>query len=148
MNRVLPGIWFETYESGDYSSADELVEDLDEAWEEYRERNGLERFGVLRDEFEVSTKGGFLRDEKVSLASDDYKAVFGEDVRSLRERLGDEDPYEPWNAKVYSTEHFSGEGSIDTMVRNRFIDEFLVDNFRLAESSIQDITGFETARGK
>lgn len=131
-NAALPPILLYSYEEGQYNSGDELVEDLDSEWEEYREEWDLEMDG-FEQEFDVSRKGGWLRDEQVVVDSEDHRYVFSENTGSVRERLLAEEPSGGWTAESYTTEHFNGS---EGPYRGHFMDLFVKQNFQLGENYV------------
>lgn len=133
-NAVLPGILLHSHESGDYDSSAELVEDVEEDWDEYREEWGLDDYGTLGEEFDVETRRGLVRDEQVLIESSDYKAVFSEDLRSLGDKLTGEEANDGWGAEIYSTNHF---GATEGPYKGRFLDQYVEKNFDLESSELR-----------
>jgi hypothetical protein len=131
-NAVLPPILLHTYEEGQYSSGEELVEDLDSAWNDYREEWDLDA-GEFEQEFRVSQSGGWLRDEEVVVDSEDHRYVFSENSGSLTDRFLGEETSDGWMAESYTTEHFNGS---EGPYKGHFMDLFVKQNFQLGESYI------------
>lgn len=129
-NAVLPPIKLHSYHSGDYDSADEIVQDLDSEWDEYREEWDLE-MDDFEEEFDVSHSGGFLRDEEVVIDSQDHRYVFSEDSGSMLGMFGGDG--EGWTAETYTTEHFNNS---EGPYRDHFMDLFIKQNFLIGESYI------------
>ena len=122
MNTLLPAEGLESYEAGDYSSLDDLEQDLEFFWQEYRREEGLEEFGELDEVFHLEYQG----DEILEVTSRDYRMVFGEDLRSRTQRLRGKAQNQPYEARLYRTQHFSL--SEDVRVKD-FFTGFLKENF-------------------
>lgn len=122
-NRALPAIELESYEDGDYSSVEEIEEDLDQAWEQYKQETGLQEFGSLDSVFDIEYS---LKGDNLTVNSADYRLRFGEDLRSIRDRLSGEEAQEPYEAILYTTQHFEDRETPEVV---GFFTGFLDENF-------------------
>lgn len=116
-NRVLPPVKLEGYESGQYSSLQEVEDEMDAYWCEYKQENGLEEFGDLHQIFDVNYSGGILRSESLEVESADYMLRFQEGS-------------EGYSAEYFTTQHF---GDRESPAVPEFFRGFLQENFEPVE---------------